>query len=328
MRDHTYLNKRTVRFADLGGLDFDIFVSSDDQSDRVRKVAEAVNVPEGYWILHPEYDLDAAGRSTAFAEIAVDSGVAEVDAWRTIWQQVLNGRPPQGLRVCIDISGMMRPFIAVLPVILAKLGFGTVSVLYTDPTNYVSGPTTTFSKGRVDEVRQVPGLEGVHTTSTDPADVLIIGAGYDDSLIRAVADYKRSASSHYIMLGLPSLQPHMYQESQIRLALAEESITDFASKSFLHAPANDPFVTASVLSAHVAELRQTRPDLNVYLSPVGPKAHVLGFGWYFACEELQKPTSILFPYAPSYSTGSAAGLSRSHLYELDLTWIDLPAITR
>jgi hypothetical protein len=249
----------------------------------------------------------------------LDEADNEIDSWAAITEAALAGLEPSTARVCVDISGFMRPYIALLPLVFAKLHYPRVSVIYTDPLTYQSGANTEFTKGAVDHVSQVPGCEGVHDTSTNTAEVLIIGTGYDYALVRSVAESRRAAR-HLVLLGLPSLQPHMYQESQLNLYQADDN-TNYSSRSFLYAPANDPFMTADIISKEVTRQRHARADLNVYLAPVGPKAHVLGFGWYYLCEQVNSATSIVFPYAPRYSRGSATGVSRIHRYELEMSWV-------
>ena len=317
--DHTYLVRAEPSEQDLGSSEFDVFLSAYDSSERVERVYNAVSAKEKFWIIHPEYGFDPAEVSGIGPSIDLGGISDEVEAWLTVLDRILpNGYDPD-LKLGIDITGLMRPYIALLPLMLARsTSLTSVSVLYADPRTYSSGINTQFTLGAVDYVGPIPGCEGVHNTSTNTADALIIGVGYDDALIRAVADFKRSAD-HFILLGLPSLQPHMYQESQLNLQRASESIHRYRSRSFIYAPASDPFVTAEMLGRQAYELRSARPDVNLYLSPVGPKAHVLGFGWFFACEETDRATSLIFPYAPNYSRGSAAGLSRIHRYELELT---------
>jgi hypothetical protein len=188
--------------------------------------------------------------------------------------------------------------------------------VYSDPTSYMKGARTTFSRGSTSKVRQVDAFEGSHLSASD-SDVLMIGAGYDIELVRAAAEAKRMCR-HAVVLGLPSLQPHMYQESQLRLADAGESLNPFRDRSLLFAPADNPFVTAHVLQQSIADYEARHQGANYYFCPVGPKAQVLGFAWYFLTERSGGPSSMLFPYRSSYSQETSVGFARLHEFKLEL----------
>jgi hypothetical protein len=200
---------------------------------------------------------------------------------------------------------------------LKRAGFSRATLLYSDPVSYVSGQATTFTKGPVERVAVVPGFVGTHRAAMDARDCLIIGAGYDHDLVKAAAESKRNAD-HYLLVGMPGLQPHMYRESVYRVSHAKESINDFSAGSLLFAPANNPFMTAQVLSDHIASIRHRRSIDNVYLCPVGPKTQVLGFAWYYLCEAVGAPTSLIFPYAQRYSRETSTGLAAVHSFLLEL----------
>ena len=109
-------------------------------------------------------------------------------------------------------------------------------------------------------------------------DLLIIGAGYENHLISQVAKFK-DQSQKVLLFGFPSLRADMYQENVLKAHLSEENT---GSKAFedsrrYFAPANDPFVTASVLS-EIVERYNTRTEItNLYLCPLATKAQTLGF---------------------------------------------------
>src|SRR3546814_10970317 len=105
-----------------------------------------------------------------------------------------------------------------------------------------------------------------------------------------------------LMFGLPSLQPDMYQESRLRIARASEAVGEAADADLIFAPANNPFVTAQELSFAVeAERPSGRGLSNLYLSPLGPKPQVLGFGLSYLRACVGQAAAIHFPYAGRYS---------------------------
>ena len=116
---------------------------------------------------------------------------------------------------------------------------------------------------------------------------------------------KRSATK-YILTGLPSLQPHMYQESVLRIERASESIGHLTAQRRLYAPANNPFAVAQVLHDLVSGEQSGSSgsgasDQNLYLCPVGPKPHVLGFALFYLREMQGRSASIIYPFAEGLS---------------------------
>lgn len=320
--DYSLFGRSIVPPDELKNLRFDAFISAFNDSDRVQHVWSSVDSDTKIWINHYEYHINDGTLPAGDSVHIGTENENEIDFWnRLLDRSDLDGFE-NGAKIGFDITGMMRPHLMVLPLVLRYRGYDSAFFLYSDPTAYSAGSGTKFSIGPVTRVSPVSGLEGSHTTSTEPADLLIIGAGYDDGLMQVVAEDKRAAE-HVLLLGLPSLQPHMYQESQLRLHLARESIHNYNKRSHLYAPASNPFMTASVLAEYIADLRRARPDLNVYVSPLGPKTQVLGFAWYYLCECRDTATSVIFPYAESYSPETSKGIARTHVFDLELGSIEI-----
>ncbi|MGR0160238.1 hypothetical protein [Paenarthrobacter nitroguajacolicus] len=320
--DYSIFAKDTVLPIGIREESYDIFISAFNSSERVRRVFDDVRSASKTWIVHSEYGYRDDELPTGRSYAPKASGSSPVDFWQDFFEWLSLPQEQGSLSVGIDITGMMRPHLMLLPLMLRLHGLSKVHFLYSDPTSYASGDATKFSKGPVGGVSVLPGMEGIHRSSSDASDLLIIGAGYDHGLVRAVAESKRSAD-HYLLVGLPSLQPHMYQESLLRLNEAKESITDFRKRSFLFAPAHDPFMTAHVLSSHVKQLRSEGRAENVYLSPVGAKTQVLGFTWYFLCEARDTSTSMLFPFSSQYEQETSRGIACLHKFEMELDMISL-----
>lgn len=313
--DHSLFRRRELSPAEVGGLECDLFLSAYNNSQRVRTVYCSVQADRKLWLLHEEYAY--AGSDLPPEEAYVPVGVAsEAEWWMTLVDKHLSSGLSPDAHVVIDITGMMRPHIMIMPLVMQQLGLSVLTVLYTDPTSYMSGARTSFASGSMLGVRQVQALEGSHISASQD-DLLVIGAGYDHELVRAVAEAKRTCQ-HLVLLGLPSLQPHMYQESQTRLAEAAESLNRFGDRSLLFAPADDPFATATVLQQRMAEYERRHGAANYYFCPVGSKAQVLGFAWYFLTERRDGPASMLFPFKSRYSRETSVGFSRAHRFDLEL----------
>lgn len=319
MIDYSLLHRELFPADRVGELpEWDVFLSAFNHSERVTAVFAAARAGAKEWLIHPEY---------AFRDDELPSGTVrkleprdEADFWHEYFE--LSGLPSwdSQTRLCIDSTGFMRPHLMLILRMLAELGYQEVDVLYSDPKAYQSGDKTPFTQGAVTEVRQVRGFEGVHVPDAGDDDLLIIGAGYDDELIRRVAESKRSARK-LEMFGLPSLQPHMYEENRIRAAAAEEAVGPLPDRSVLFAPANDPFSTAQELHDRVVDERQ-RGLSNLYLSPLATKAQTLGFALYYLCECVGSASSMIFPFAEYYSRETSVGLARVWLYRIELGWFN------
>jgi hypothetical protein len=317
--DYSLLHRREYSPGSLDELpEWDLLLSAFNSSERVQSVFEAARSTQKDWLIHSEYgfsddELPATGR------VIAPPNRDEAEFWQHYVDVTRLDELPAECRLCVDATGFMRPHLMFLLLLLRRLGFVSVDILYSDPKAYESGDKTEFSQGAVTEVRQVRGFEGAHLPDSGDNDLLVIGAGYDDGLIRRVAENKRSARKIQ-MFGFPSLQPHMYEENRLRAALAEESISPLPASSLLFAAANDPFEVAQELHDCVA--RQSKLGIaNLYLSPLSTKAQVLGFALFYLCERVSGPTSIIFPYAESYSRETSVGLARVWLYRFELDWI-------
>ena len=112
----------------------------------------------------------------------------------------------------------------------------------------------------------------------------------------------------------------MYQENVIRASLAAESIGSnfFQDRNYFFAPANDPFVTASVLQDIVRKLEEKHKVTNLYLSPLSTKPQVLGFALYYLTEQIDKSASIIFPISEKYTRETSKGISKVWKYTVEM----------
>lgn len=320
--DYTLLRRKGFAEPKLGELPtWDVFLSAYNNSERVKTVFAAAQARSKEWLVHPEYNFSAANLPRA-GQVRVLNDRDEAEFWHQYFMQAGVAAWPRDTRLCIDSTGFMRPHLMLLLRLLRSCGFSRLDVLYSDPKAYESGDKTPFTKGAVTEVRQVRGFEGAHGPDAGEDDLLLIGAGYDHELISRVAESKRAARK-LEMFGLPSLQPHMYEENRLRAASAEEAVGPLPSRSLLFAPSNDPFATAQEIHDRLKEERDMRRIANLYLSPLATKPQALGFALYYLCECVGEPASIIFPYAEYYSPETSIGFSRAWLYEIELDWFKL-----
>lgn len=291
---------------------WDLFVSALNDSERVRSVFEWARAEAKVWVVHPEYAL----ASDRIPNGAIQPGAADEAEFVGA---VLDTYPGNlaGSSVCLDITGMMRPHLMLFLVMLFARGVRKFDALYSEPVRYPKQEHTQFSILPIVNVRPVLGFEGSHSTDTQN-DVLIIGPGYDDALIRGVAEHKRSARKLQIF-GLPSLRPDMYQQNVLQAARSAESV-GMPRASVLHsrfAPANDPFVTASVLQSMVSAEQSRRQITNLYLCPLATKPQALGFALYYHTEQMGKAASVVFPFSTGYSPETSRGISRIWKYTIE-----------
>jgi hypothetical protein len=295
---------------------FDLFLSAYNLSDRVRHVYDHVRASEKLWLIHREYGLaaDLLPPEPRFETEAVDESSFCLDLFGRLNQQSV--KLPK-LSICIDSTGMLRPHLLFLLKLLQRSGVSRFHVIYAEPANYKDKEHTAFSAGTIYEVRPVQGFEGAPVTDSSD-DFLIIGMGYDDRMIAEVAEDRAKADKHQLF-GLPSLSADMYQQSVLRSRLAAEELSDpnffEANRSF--APASDPFGTAAVISETVARRRKERGITNLYLSPLGTKPQVIGFGLYHILECSSGEASITFPFSRGYSPETGQGVARSWLYTIE-----------
>lgn len=293
---------------------WDIFISAFTSAERVQKTFQRVVANRKIWAILPQYRFKD---SELPSEEHYIGGELSEDSYIKNLFSYINVDIPN-VKICIDITGFIRPFLAYLLKYLTDRGVKQFDALYSEPGQYKKREDTDFSEGQV-KVRQIAGFEG-HHPNDNSNDVLIIGAGYESDLIAAVADDKESARK-VILLGFPSLRADMYQENVLKTQKAQEETEALKSdrgNNVFFAPAYDPFVTASLLSEEIMKIQRKKPISNLYLCPLATKPQVLGFALYYLYECRNQTSSILFPFTEAYSSETSTGLSRIWRYTVEL----------
>lgn len=292
---------------------WDLFISAYNSSERVNTVFKKVPAKQKQWVILPEYKYYT--NEYPDGKVFSSSADHEVDFILDYFEELSLGIENQN--ICIDITGFIKPYAMVLFRHLMKIGLKKVDVIYSEPSYYTKREETEFY-GNVTEIRQVAGFEGVHMHDVSN-DLLIIGAGYGNELIAQVAQNKDQAKKMQ-MFGFPSLQADMYQENILRFELASEAVGMRAWKDPRHlfAPANDPFVTATVLSQTVARERSRYGISNLYLCPLATEAQTLGFILYYLQECINQSVSMIYPFCDSYPKCTSKGISRIWKYTVEL----------
>jgi hypothetical protein len=290
----------------------DIFISCFNDSERVRSLYSSILAEEKIWIIIPEYKYEKTEYPKEFYLYDDSSNEADLII-NTIGKCMKNMNEK---KICIDITGFMRPQIIFLINYLYVNNIRRFDLFYSEPSSYSKKSETSFALSDVEEVRQIASYEGYHNISTDN-DVLILGVGYDHELMSRVILTKDKA--HLIVLfGLPSLSADMYQESILRFQRVSALSTRISNDNTFFASANDPFVTAGVLSTIYKQLASRGNISNLYLCPLATKPQALGFSLFYLNELKEKPASIIFPFSPLYSKETSKGIGRIWLYPIYL----------
>ena len=311
MFDYTIFYKTRLQIdEDWSHSNWDLFFSAYNDSERVKTVFSKIAAYYKEWILFHDYAFEEKEYPSVAHLLPADTYEASF-----IYEFFLRFPDLKSKRICIDITGFMRPHLIFLLKYLKDNDIKEIDFLYSEPERYSDEEKTKFSDESVREIRQIAGFEGSHNPDSSK-DILIIGSGYDHMLIAQIAEYKEYAKKIQIF-GLPSLQAIMYQENVLRALKAEEYIgaTAIGFNSYF-APANDPFVTAAVLSSIVKNQGQYT---NLYLCPVSTKPQALGFALYYLTECIGKPVSIIFPFTRTYSKETSKGISRIWKYTVEFT---------
>ncbi len=296
-------------------LDFDYFFSAYNASERVQKIHELVKSDKKYWLIFPEYQLDD-NEVNNLPDTIECSGSSEGEQILSLFDCVDISKL-QDKSIGVDITGFPRAQLAFFIKYLKLQNISNIEVYYGEPMQYKDKENTKFSDDSlIESPRQVNGFEGTHERDQSN-DLMIIGAGYDHHLISGVVNEKQNVKSK-LLIGFPSLRPDMYQENIYRASLAQDSVTAHAFNNPIFAPANDPFITAQILSDTINKLTSQNEITNLYLCPLSTKCQTLGFILYYLAEMDNKNCSMIFPFISSYEKETSVGLYKVWRYEIQL----------
>ena len=302
---------------------YDLFISAYNDSARVKEVFSMITAAKKHWLVFPEYGYlvsEEPKEAEASEKIfTFDKNLRESTLIRNYIDQAEIDLTSIG-KVCIDITGFIRPHLVFLVRYLHLNQVGSVDFIYSDPVKYKKKEHTDFSFDYT-QVRQIDGCQGSHSTNTGN-DFLIIGAGYDHLRITDVSKNKDNTKKIQLF-GFPSLQPDMYQENILKAYKAAEETVSKGEEVFIDednaifAPANDPFVTANIISQFVKREYKKKQITNLYLCPLSTKAQTLGMSLFYVSECLDLPCSIIFPICERYSKETTEGISKIWKYVVE-----------
>lgn len=323
--NYNFFYKKKLEEIDEGSVSsnfsYDLFLSAFDQSERVVYLFDNIKANTKHWLIFPEYQ---------FEEIEIHSLAANpiFDYSRTGWDEgeILldyfskNENDFQHRSVGIDITGMPRPYIVFLVRLLKAKGIKKIDFIYSEPKGYKEKEETSFSSS-FSHIRDIKGCSGSHNPETNN-DLLIVGSGFDFHRVSKVAKEKKEAKKVQL-LGFPSLQADMFQQNILRSYKSEEEISsrefDLDSNEIILAPANDPFVTAELISDFIKQEERRKKFTNYYFSPLSTKSQTLGIALYFVFECLEKPASVIFPFCDKYFRNTSSGISKIWSYTVEFS---------
>jgi len=295
------------------GKSYDVFLSAFNLSERVSNTFNRIEAKDKFWVIHNEYDFGEEELPRSAPTLTSESPV-EADFILDVLAK-MNIPMQQGVKLCIDITGFMRPHLLFLMSYLKSLGITAFDLIYTEPSQYMRKADTVFSSDVV-EVRQINGYEGTHSVDMTN-DVLIVGAGYDHDLVSHVISSKSNAKLLQL-LSLPSLSADMYQESLIRLHKVADAPLHVPDEQLAYASANDPFLTYLVLTEALQKLHTRQHSIsNIYLSPLATKPQAVGFAMFYLNHCAGAAASMIFPFANRYTKETSRGVGRAWLYEIE-----------
>jgi hypothetical protein len=308
MIDYTIFYKSSFKDGEVNlGEDYDLFFSGYDNCDRTKAIFGKINSTKKIWFNFPHYQLTEI-QPDCLCDIFTNDSFKEDDFFIDYFSK---NALDFSSRICIDITGFIRPHLIYFIKYLYLMGVKKMDFLYTEPHYYKNAEETTFS-GFIDDVKLIEGCSSELVNPKTEEDILIITAGYDDKLIAKVSQSKSKIKNKYYILGFPSLQPDMYQESILKLYYAKESIGNINKK---FAPAFDPFVTAQTIQDIINENPNSS---NIYLSPLSTKPQTLGIALYYLWNFTKKPINIIFPYSKHYLPKTAIGIKKTWKYTFEL----------
>lgn len=317
MKLFDYFYREEVLISQGWSKSWDLFVSSWDGSDRVRQVYAHVAAAQKCWVIHPEYKISIDGLPSEEKFEAVGGDPA---ATRSLIDHLETLCDLKSARICFDITGMLRPQIAILVRFLKHRGVTKFDVIYSQPADYAKRERTQFSSGEVTDVKEITGFGGVNYPGAQ--EVLIVAPGFDAALQREVFDHKASAQ-RYQIFGLPSLQPDMYQQNILQAYGIDSPVPDNeASNTKRFASAADPFSVATELSAVVAEARKKWPRSRFYIAPLGPKPQMLGAALFYLTEAAAGTISLIYPVVSSHAPATSSGISTVGINTVDFALLD------
>jgi len=289
--------------------EYDLFISGFDLCERTKKIYDEIKSKEKVWLIFPQYKDIKDTDYNSYSNYYFDSSYEE----DTYFEKFLGKyNVSSEIKLCIDITGFIRPHLIFLIKMLYMTGVKKIDFLYSEPNHYERGENTSFT-GITGAVESVKWCSSENNNPDSDNDLLIVATGYDDKLVQKILQDKLRVKTKYHLIGFPSLQLDMYQENILKLNQTKELVENNSYTEF--APAMDPFITAQTIHDII---ERDKSYTNIYLCPISTKPHTLGVALYYLNNFRTKPVSIIFPYSKRYNIKTAIGMKRIWKYTFEL----------
>ena len=153
VNSYSILYRSELDLNDIGNNEeWDLFISAFNNSERVTSVFAAANAHEKHWLIHNEYGFRPEDYPNA--DVVFKSPEIHEAEYLNEYLHIVSESTTPATKICIDITGFMRPHLLLLLRMLHERPFPAVDFIYTDPIKYVNEENTVFTDGPVVEVRQ------------------------------------------------------------------------------------------------------------------------------------------------------------------------------
>lgn len=304
---------------------YDVFISAYTEEDSVRSTFEQSDAFKKIWIVLPEYGYDSSHTfidREYYRNDDVNSEAEFINQFFDKYKLDLVGK-----NVCIDITGFVKPYIIYFLFKLRYEGFESVEFIYTEPQAYEKKSETVFSISSSSIVVRNIFTYDSFVQASNEDDLCLINVGYDFNLVsKVVSDL--NVREKKVLLGFPSLQAIMYQENVINLDKSKSLLNIESIEEVLYSPANNPFLTAKVISNYVEDYTKKHSKIsNIYLSPLATKPQAIGMAIFYIFEfkkymERDISIHIRYPFTKGYSSSAGKGVFRVNKYVIDFKLFD------
>lgn len=213
-------------------------------------------------------------------------------------------------RMVIDVTAMPRLcMFSVVEWALRQSGIDELTVSYTEPISYGSGPLHSEPTGAT-VVPPFDHLPATTVTRQDVSWIPILGFGptFAREIFEAISSDYELGESIYPIIGFPAFDPSFFERCVADSSGVFEN-NGIVHTQFRYACASDPFETRDVIT----RLMDATPPGHLWIgSPMGPKPMNLGM----MLAAVDKPLTIMINQARTYHPDYSRGIGPTHMYVL------------
>lgn len=305
--------------------DYELFISAYTEEDIVIKTFNNIKANKKLYLIFPEYNLNIDNiDSEIFEHTIIDHNIKEAEYINAMCKKYISGQNIE--KICIDTTGFNKPYLVYLLFWFKEKGINNFDLIYTEPQRYLKSDKTKFSENIIESRNIVSPYESY--VKAGESDLFIINVGYDSKLVNKVIN-NVIAKEKKPLIGFPSLQSIMYQENILNLIKSRTELGLKENDELLYAPANNPFITAHVISEYVKKYVKTNKNAvkNIHLAPLATKAQTIGMALFYIFEnsiydEQDISLHIHYPFTDSYSASSSEGYFRINKYTVEFDLFD------